>query len=71
MSSTKRTLARAPAAVPAVAENLGYSGLRELKEEALMADKATPAWISIGGIVLVAALVVDFFVVIRAALNAH
>ena len=36
-----------------------------------MADKATPAWISIGGIVLVAALVVDFFVVIRAALSAH
>ena len=36
-----------------------------------MADKVTPAWISIGGIVLVAALVVDFFVVLRAALSAH
>ena len=36
-----------------------------------MADKATPAWINIGSLVLLAALVVDFCVVIRAALNAH
>ena len=36
-----------------------------------MADKAIPAWINIGSIVLVAALVVDFFVVLRAALSAH
>jgi hypothetical protein len=36
-----------------------------------MADKGVPAWISIGGVVLLAALVVDFFVVFRAALSAH
>jgi hypothetical protein len=36
-----------------------------------MADKGIPAWINIGSIVLLAALVVDFFVVIRAALTAH
>jgi hypothetical protein len=36
-----------------------------------MADKGIPAWISIGSIVLYAALVVDFFVVFRAALTAH
>jgi hypothetical protein len=36
-----------------------------------MADKVTPVWISIGSLVLFAALVVDFFVVLRAALNAH
>ena len=36
-----------------------------------MADKGIPTWINLGGIVLLAALVVDFFVVIRAALTAH
>jgi hypothetical protein len=36
-----------------------------------MADKGIPGWISIGSVVLCAALVVDFFVVIRAALTAH
>jgi hypothetical protein len=36
-----------------------------------MADKGIPAWITLGGIVLALALVVDFCVVIRAALNAH
>jgi hypothetical protein len=36
-----------------------------------MADKGIPGWISLGSIVLIAALVVDFFVVIRAALSAH
>ena len=36
-----------------------------------MADKGIPGWISIAGLVLIAALVVDFFVVIRAALTAH
>ena len=36
-----------------------------------MADKSIPAWINIGSIVLLAALVVDFVVVIRAALSAH
>ena len=36
-----------------------------------MADKGIPAWINIGSIVLLAALVVDFFVVIRAALSVH
>jgi hypothetical protein len=35
-----------------------------------MPDKVVPAWISIGSIVLIVALVVDFFVVIRGALNA-
>ena len=36
-----------------------------------MADKGIPGWITLGSIVLVAALVVDFFVVFRAALSAH
>ena len=36
-----------------------------------MADKGIPTWINLGGIVLVAALVVDFIVVIRAAISAH
>jgi hypothetical protein len=36
-----------------------------------MADKGIPGWISLASLVLVAALVVDFFVVFRAALNAH
>ena len=36
-----------------------------------MADKGIPGWISIAGLVLIAALVVDFFVVFRAALSAH
>ena len=36
-----------------------------------MADKGIPGWISLAGVVLIAALVVDFFVVFRAALNAH
>ena len=36
-----------------------------------MADNPTPAWIKIGSIVLAAALVVDFFVVIRTALTVH
>ena len=33
--------------------------------------KGIPAWISLGSIVLIAALVVDFYVVFRTALNAH
>jgi len=36
-----------------------------------MADKGIPGWINLGSIVLLAALVVDFFVVIRAALSVH
>jgi hypothetical protein len=36
-----------------------------------MADKGIPGWITLGSFVLLAALVVDFFVVFRAALNAH
>ena len=36
-----------------------------------MADKGIPAWINIGSIVLIAALVVDFYVVFRTALSAH
>jgi len=36
-----------------------------------MADKGIPIWINLGSIVLVAALVVDFFVVIRAAISVH
>ena len=36
-----------------------------------MADKGVPAWINLGSIVLIAALVVDFFVVVRAALSTH
>jgi hypothetical protein len=36
-----------------------------------MADKGIPTWINLGSIVLLAALVVDFFVVFRAALSAH
>lgn len=36
-----------------------------------MATRDIPAWINVGSIVLLAALVVDFFVVFRAALNAH
>ena len=36
-----------------------------------MADKEIPGWINLAGLVLIAALVVDFFVVIRAALSAH
>ena len=36
-----------------------------------MADKGIPVWINLGSIVLIAALVVDFFVVFRAALSAH
>ena len=36
-----------------------------------MADKGIPAWITLGSFVLIAALAVDFFVVFRAALNAH
>ena len=35
-----------------------------------MADKGIPGWIIPASLVLVAALVVDFFVVFRAALNA-
>jgi hypothetical protein len=36
-----------------------------------MADKGIPGWITFGSAVLIAALVVDFFVVFRAALTAH
>ena len=36
-----------------------------------MADKGIPGWVTLGSIVLIAALVVDFFVVFRAALSAH
>jgi hypothetical protein len=36
-----------------------------------MANKDIPAWINLGSIVLLAALVVDFIVVIRAALSVH
>ena len=36
-----------------------------------MPDKGIPGWITLAGFVLIAALVVDFFVVFRAALNAH
>jgi hypothetical protein len=36
-----------------------------------MADKGIPGWISLASLVLIAALVVDFYVVFRAALNAH
>ena len=36
-----------------------------------MADRGIPAWINLGSVVLIAALVVDFFVVIRTALSAH
>jgi hypothetical protein len=36
-----------------------------------MASKDIPAWINIGSIVLLAALVVDFVVVFHAALSAH
>ena len=36
-----------------------------------MADKGIPSWIHLGSIVLLAALVVDFIVVIRAALSVH
>ena len=36
-----------------------------------MADKDIPTWINLGSIVLLAALVVDFIVVIRGALSAH
>ena len=36
-----------------------------------MADKDIPAWINLGSLILLAALVVDFFVVIRGALTAH
>ena len=34
-------------------------------------DSVVPAWISLGSLVLLAALVVDFAAVIYAALNAH
>ena len=36
-----------------------------------MADKGIPGWITLGSIVLFAALVVDFYVVIRTALTVH
>lgn len=36
-----------------------------------MADKGIPAWINLGSIVLIVALVVDFVVVFRAALTVH
>ena len=36
-----------------------------------MADKGIPGWINVGSIVLLAALVVDFIVVIRAAFSVH
>jgi len=36
-----------------------------------MADKGIPGWITLGSVVLIAALVVDFFVVFRAALSGH
>jgi hypothetical protein len=36
-----------------------------------MADKGIPTWINLGSYVLMAALVVDFIVVIRAALTVH
>jgi hypothetical protein len=36
-----------------------------------MANKDIPVWINLGSIVLFAALVVDFIVVIRAALSVH
>ena len=36
-----------------------------------MNDKVVPIWISLGGLVLFAALVVDFAVVIYSAVNAH
>jgi hypothetical protein len=37
-----------------------------------MADKnVVPAWISLGGLVLLAALVVDFAMVFYTAINAH
>ena len=36
-----------------------------------MADNVVPAWIRFGSYVLYAALIVDFVVVIRAALSAH
>lgn len=36
-----------------------------------MADKDIPTWINLGSIVLIAALVVDFFVVFRAAFSVH
>jgi hypothetical protein len=36
-----------------------------------MADKGVPMWINLGSIVLIAALAVDFFVVLRTALSAH
>ena len=35
-----------------------------------MADNVVPAWIRVGGFVLYAALIVDFFVVFRTAINA-
>ncbi len=35
-----------------------------------MADRGIPGWITFGSAVLAAALVVDFFVVIRTALHA-
>lgn len=36
-----------------------------------MDNKGVPIWISLGGLVLFAALVVDFAVVIYAAVTAH
>ena len=36
-----------------------------------MASKDIPTWINLGSIVLALALVVDFFVVFRAALSTH
>lgn len=36
-----------------------------------MASKDIPIWVNLGSVVLIAALVVDFFVVIRAALSTH
>ena len=36
-----------------------------------MDDKVVPAWINLGGFVLLAALVVDFVVVIYNAVTAH
>lgn len=36
-----------------------------------MATKDIPTWINLGSIVLALALVVDFIVVIRAALSVH
>lgn len=36
-----------------------------------MANDGIPAWVNIGSIILIVALVVDFYVVFRAALSVH